>query len=163
MVLPWAVFPYSLIQDPNFRYHMLLHASQIFISSPDHSSHKYPKAHWVPPQALKMQHIYPWKHAQFVPSCPTLCNPMDCSTPGSSVHRIFLARILEWVCHFLLQGVFPTQNQTHGWAAFPALQVDSSPWSHPGSHLHTPVSMVCSFSAFPLGEGYYHPPSWSNH
>ena len=30
-------------------------------------------------------------------SCPTLCNPMDCSQPGSSVHGIFQARILEWV------------------------------------------------------------------
>ena len=29
-------------------------------------------------------------------SCPTLCNPMDCSPPGSSVHGIFQARILEW-------------------------------------------------------------------
>ena len=29
--------------------------------------------------------------------CPTLCDPMDCSLPGSSVHRIFQARILEWV------------------------------------------------------------------
>ena len=30
-------------------------------------------------------------------SCPTLCDPMDCSLPGSSVHGIFQARILEWV------------------------------------------------------------------
>ena len=30
-------------------------------------------------------------------SCPTLCNPMDCSPPGSSVHVILQARILEWV------------------------------------------------------------------
>ena len=30
-------------------------------------------------------------------SCSTLCNPIDCSTPGSSVHGNFLARILEWV------------------------------------------------------------------
>jgi len=30
-------------------------------------------------------------------SCPTLCNPMDCSPPGSSVHGIFQARILEWL------------------------------------------------------------------
>ena len=30
-------------------------------------------------------------------SCPTLCDFMDCSPPGSSVHRIFQARILEWV------------------------------------------------------------------
>ena len=30
-------------------------------------------------------------------SCPTLCDPMDCSLPGSSVHWIFQARVLEWV------------------------------------------------------------------
>ena len=30
-------------------------------------------------------------------SCPTLCDPMDCSLPGSSVHGILWARILEWV------------------------------------------------------------------
>ena len=30
-------------------------------------------------------------------SCPTLCDPMHCSPPGSSIHGIFQARILEWV------------------------------------------------------------------
>ena len=29
-------------------------------------------------------------------SCPTLSNPMDCSPPGSSVHGVFQARVLEW-------------------------------------------------------------------
>ena len=29
-------------------------------------------------------------------SCPTLCDPMDCRPPGSAVHAIFQARILEW-------------------------------------------------------------------
>ena len=28
--------------------------------------------------------------------CPTLCDPMDCSLPGSSVHGIFQERVLEW-------------------------------------------------------------------
>ena len=32
-----------------------------------------------------------------VQSCPTLCNSMDCSPPGSPVHGILQARILEWV------------------------------------------------------------------
>ena len=36
-------------------------------------------------------------HAKSLQSCPTLCDPMDCSPPGSSVHGIFQARILEWV------------------------------------------------------------------
>ena len=29
-------------------------------------------------------------------SCPALCDPMDCGLPGSSVHGIFQARVLEW-------------------------------------------------------------------
>ena len=33
--------------------------------------------------------------------CLTLCDPADCSSPGSSVHGILQARILEWVANFL--------------------------------------------------------------
>ena len=33
----------------------------------------------------------------FTQSCPTLCDPMDCSPPGSSVQGVLQARILEWV------------------------------------------------------------------
>ena len=43
-----------------------------------------------------------------VQSCLTLCDPMDCSPPGSSVHGIFPARVLEWVPImeiFLTQGL----------------------------------------------------------
>ena len=36
-------------------------------------------------------------HAKSLQLCPTLCDPMDCSTPRSSVHGILQARILEWV------------------------------------------------------------------
>ena len=42
--------------------------------------------------------------------CPTLCHLMDCSLLGSSVHEILQARILEWVCYALLQGIFPAQE-----------------------------------------------------
>ena len=34
--------------------------------------------------------------SEFAQSCPTLSDPMDCSLPGSSVHGIFQARVLEW-------------------------------------------------------------------
>ena len=34
--------------------------------------------------------------SEVVQSCPTLSDPMDCSPPGSSVHEIFQARVLEW-------------------------------------------------------------------
>ena len=42
--------------------------------------------------------------------CLTLCNPMDCSLPGSSVHGMLQARILGVGCPFLLQGIFLTQG-----------------------------------------------------
>ena len=42
-------------------------------------------------------------------SCATLCDPMNCSPPSSSVHGILQARMLEWV-PFLLQGIFCTQG-----------------------------------------------------
>ena len=34
--------------------------------------------------------------AKLLQPCPTLCDPMDCSPPGSSIHGIFQARVLEW-------------------------------------------------------------------
>ena len=37
-------------------------------------------------------------------SCLTLCNPMDCSLPGSFVHGIFQARVLEWVAVSFSRG-----------------------------------------------------------
>ena len=71
---------------------------------------------------------YPAGACSVAESCLTFCNPMDCSPPGSSVHKIYQARILEWIAlPFLLQGIFPTQqldpNVLH-W------QVDSSPLTH---------------------------------
>ena len=44
------------------------------------------------------------KWSEVAQSCPTLCNPMDCSLPGSSVHGIFQARILEWVAISFSRG-----------------------------------------------------------
>ena len=41
-------------------------------------------------------------------SCPTLCNPMDCSSPGSSVHGDSSGKNTGVGCHFLLQGIFLT-------------------------------------------------------
>ena len=63
----------------------------------------------VGPQVEKAQLIIPLRShhiiitglcclpAKLLQSCPTLCNPMDCSPPGSSVHGILHARVLEWV------------------------------------------------------------------
>ena len=45
-------------------------------------------------------------------SCRTLCNPMDCSLPGSSIHGISQARILEWVAVSFSRGPSPPRDQT---------------------------------------------------
>ena len=46
-------------------------------------------------------------------SCPTLCNPMDCSLPGSSVHGFFQARILKWVVISYSRGSSQPRDRTH--------------------------------------------------
>ena len=43
-------------------------------------------------------------------SCPTLCDPMDCSLPGSSNHEDSPGKNTDVGCHALLQGIFPTQE-----------------------------------------------------
>ena len=44
-------------------------------------------------------------------SCLTLCDPMDCSPPDSSVHGILQARILEWVAVSFSRGYSQPRNQ----------------------------------------------------
>ena len=45
--------------------------------------------------------------------CPTLCDPVDCIPPGSSVHRILQARILEWVAKPSSRGSSLPRDQTY--------------------------------------------------
>ena len=59
-------------------------------------------------------------------SCPTLSDPMDCSLPGSSVHEILQARLLEWVAISFSRG----SSQTRIEPGSPALQTDALPSEH---------------------------------
>ena len=59
---------------------------------------------------------------------PTLCDPMDCSPPGSSVHGVLQARILQWVAMPSSQGSSQPRDQTQS----PTLQADSLPSEPPG-------------------------------
>ena len=51
--------------------------------------------------------------AKSLQSCPTLCHPMDCGPPGSSVHWILQTRILEWVAMPSSRGSSWPRDQTH--------------------------------------------------
>ena len=74
-------------------------------------------------------YIHMWKVKVLVAQlCPTLCYPMDCSLPGSSVHWISQARILEWVAS-PSPGDLPDPVIE---PRFPALQTDSLPSEPPG-------------------------------
>ena len=68
--------------------------------------------------------------------CPTLCNPVDCSPPGSPVHGNFQARILEWVAISSSRGSSQPRDWTwvsclscigrqicHHWAAWESLSM----------------------------------------
>ena len=63
-------------------------------------------------------------HAQ---SCPTLCNPMDCSPPGSSVHGDVPGKNTIVGCHSFLQGIVPTQGSNPCLLCLQHWQVDSLP------------------------------------
>ena len=52
-------------------------------------------------------------HAELLQSCPTLCNPVDCSLPGSSVHGVLQARILERFAMLSSRGFLRPRNQMH--------------------------------------------------
>ena len=88
-------------------FYMLMLAAKLLQSSPTARPHRRQPTRlpcpWDSPgkntgvgchfllQCLKVKN-----QTEVTQSCPTPCDPMDCSPPGSSVHGIFQARVLEW-------------------------------------------------------------------
>ena len=62
-----------------------------FLKDNSHTHKKY-EIILLPARVLGL----PAAAAKSLQSCPTLCDPMDCSPTGSSIHGIFQARVLEW-------------------------------------------------------------------
>ena len=62
--------------------------------------------------------------------CLTLCNPMDCSPPGSLFHRIFQARILDWVAISYSSGHLPDQGVEPMSPALAGGFFTTEPWRH---------------------------------
>ena len=95
-------------------------------------------------------------------SCLTLCDPVDCSPPVSSVHGISQARILDWVVIFFSRGSSQPREIERG---SPALQADSLPSEPPGkiddviyhgkTQMNFPVNPMSSrqFTMFPPDTG----------
>ena len=62
--------------------------------------------------ALRQITYLPSKRSEVAQSCSTLGDPMDCSLPGSSVHGIFQARVLEWVAISFSRGSSRPRDRT---------------------------------------------------
>ena len=67
--------------------------------------------------------------AKSLQSCPTLCDPMDCRPPSSSLHGILQARILEWVAMPFSRDL-PDPKIRPTYPVTPALQAGSLPLGH---------------------------------
>ena len=78
-------------------------------------------------------------HAKWLQLCLTRSNCIDCSPPGSSVHGIFQARILEWVAISYFKGYSRPRDQTHiSWIGRQIFL----PLSHQGNPSHTYILRV---------------------
>ena len=87
--------------------------------------------------------------------CPTLSDPMNCSLPGSSVHGILQARILEWVAMPFFRGSSHPRS--------PTLQVDFFfSLSKPPGKPQTMILVVCLFLQIPTLRPFLHTFSKSN-
>ena len=70
---------------------------------------KLKKKKW---QLRNCSHQYDDSVSEVAESCPTLCGPMDCSQPGSSIRGISQARVLEWVVISCSRGSSWPRDQT---------------------------------------------------
>ena len=72
------------------------------------------------------------KSCVYAQLCPTLCDPLDCSPPGSSIHRISQARILEWVAISSSRGSFwPRDPTCASWVTGMLSHWENPAQSHP--------------------------------
>ena len=89
-------------------------------------------------------------------SCPALCDSVDCSQPGSSVHRDSPGKNTGVSCHALLQGIFPTQESNWGLRSLACIAGSSLPAELPGKSqvLSSPPSLPKQDRADPEGSSY---------
>ena len=79
------------------------------------------------------------KWSEVTQSCPTLCDPMDCSLPRSSVHGIFQARVLEWVVISFARGSSKPRDWTR---VFGIVSRSFTIWATGKSYIHPDWSQM---------------------
>ena len=130
MELPSVQFSHTVVSD-SLQPHGLQHARLPCPSlSPRVCPSSYPLNWWCHPTFSSSVALFSFcEYAKLLQLYPTLCDPVDCSRPGSSVHGLLQARVLEWVAMLFSRG--------SSWPGIkpvaPALQADSLLLSHQGS------------------------------
>ena len=76
------------------------------------STESLKKAFSICTSHLTMVSLHYESESEVAQSCPTLCNPMDCSLSGFSVHGIFQARVLKWIVISFSKGSSRPRNRT---------------------------------------------------
>ena len=101
--------------------------------------------------------------AKSLQSCPTLCDPVDGSPPGSAVHGIFQARVLEWVAVAFSEATLQTQPNSPGTVDFWRRKWQPTPVFLPGkSHGqrnlagHSPWGCTESATTEHISTGWFH-------
>ena len=95
---------------------------------------------------------YAYMHAKLLQSCPTLCDPMDCSLPDSSVNWISQMRILQWIVISCSRGSSWTRDQTFIFCmCLLHCRQTLYPLSNQGSPVFTKTTFffICFLVAFP--------------
>ena len=101
---------------------LCIHMSPLSYTSLSHSSSSYPSGSSQSTElsslcytaaSHELSHTW-WRDSETAQSCPTLRDPMDCSPPGSSIHGMFQASVLEWAAISFSRGIFPTQGSNPG-------------------------------------------------
>ena len=87
--------------------------------------------------------------------CPTLCDPMDCSLPGSSVHGIFQAMVLEWIAISFSRW----SSRPRDWTQVSRI-VDRSFTTWATREPHLEAQFASANPKFPFLPSPTHPPPW---
>ena len=97
--------PLGKINDVYLNYRTKLALTPYFLHASSTIS-----SHLSTPAPQDAQVVLKW--SEVCQSCPALCGPMDCSLPGSAVHGIFQARILEWAAISFSRGSSQPRDRT---------------------------------------------------
>ena len=95
-------------------------------------------------QCIKMK-----SESEVAQSCPTLSDPVDCSLPGSSIHGIFQARVLEWgAIAFSLHNVSMCQSQSPNLSHLPLVYGTKVQVPFPAWYLYVCSLHLCLYFCF---------------